>query len=336
MSKRLPYFQFEPAEWLAGDIMFCTLQAQGLFATIKALYWQKDCDLLLEQAIKRLKNEELFDELISEKIIKIKSGKIKINFLDEQFEKASNLSNKNAKNGLLGGRPELQNELTALNGEVIPRYPEKDDHFLYVFKRKSNGSYKIGETKDLFKRRLTIKVPTADLAIIHFVKIEANMNLEIEKKIKEKFSNCQISGDWFNFNDNDLSILIAEMDRQKNPKKSLKNQYIEDKIKEEDNKIKEDFKEEEKKSKNEIFGLELLESQTWIETISMQNKIAPDGIKKWIETFNQKLITELDTKISKKDYAGHFSRWLPGEISKIKKEGYGKSESLARPSARNR
>jgi hypothetical protein len=110
-------------------------------------------------------------------------------------------------------------------------------------------------------------------------------------------------------------------------------------LKEKNSKVKEskeDFKEEEKKSKNEIFGLELLESQTWIETISMQNKIASEEIKKWIETFNQKLITELDTKISKKDYAGHFSRWLPGEISKIKKEGYGKSESLARPSARNR
>lgn len=77
MSKRLPYFQFEPAEWLAGDIMFCTLQAQGLFTTLKALYWQKDCDLLLEQAIKRLKNEDLFEELIYEKIIKIKSCKIK-------------------------------------------------------------------------------------------------------------------------------------------------------------------------------------------------------------------------------------------------------------------
>lgn len=105
MSKRLPYFQFEPAEWLAGDIMFCSLAAQGLFTTIKALYWQKDCDLSLEQAIKRLKNEELFEELISEKIIKINYGKITINFLDEQWEKLSEKSKINSKNGSLGGRP---------------------------------------------------------------------------------------------------------------------------------------------------------------------------------------------------------------------------------------
>jgi hypothetical protein len=110
MSKRLPYFQFEPAEWLAGDIMFCSLSAQGLFTTLKALYWQKDCDLLLEQAIKRLKNEELFEELISEKIIKIKSNKIKINFLDEQWDKLSEKSKINSKNGALGGRPKKQTE----------------------------------------------------------------------------------------------------------------------------------------------------------------------------------------------------------------------------------
>ena len=125
MSKRLPYFQFEPAEWLAGDIMFCTLQAQGLFTTIKALYWQKDCDLLLEQAIKRLKNEDLFEELISEKIIKIKSGKIKINFLDEQWEKLSEKSKINSKNGALGGRP--KNEIKPLakpNGKPKHNLPE--------------------------------------------------------------------------------------------------------------------------------------------------------------------------------------------------------------------
>jgi len=110
MSKRLPYFQFEPAEWLAGDIMFCSLSAQGLFTTLKALYWQKDCDLLLEQAIKRLKNEELFEELIFEKIIKIKSNKIKINFLDEQWDKLSEKSKINSKNGALGGRPKKQTE----------------------------------------------------------------------------------------------------------------------------------------------------------------------------------------------------------------------------------
>lgn len=72
-------------------------------------------------------------------------------------------------------------------------------------------------------------------------------------------------------------------------------------------------------SKNEFFGKELLEGQIWIETISMQNKITPEEVPKWIDDFNKKLITEIDTKISRKEYASHFSRWLPGEILKSKK-----------------
>ena len=72
-------------------------------------------------------------------------------------------------------------------------------------------------------------------------------------------------------------------------------------------------------SKNEIFGNEILESQSWVETISMQNRITPEEVPKWISEFNKKLISEIDTKISKKEYASHFSRWLPGEIQKSKK-----------------
>ena len=76
---------------------------------------------------------------------------------------------------------------------------------------------------------------------------------------------------------------------------------------------------EEKKSKNEIFASELLQSEQWIETLSMQNKITPAEIPKWLDDFKYKLISELDNKISKKEFASHFSRWLPGEILKNKK-----------------
>lgn len=102
MSKRLPYFQFEPAEWLAGDIMFCSMESQGLYVNLMALYWQKDCDLSLEQAKKRLNSEKSFEELISEKIIKVDSGKIQINFLNDQWKKLSEKSNANSDNGRKG------------------------------------------------------------------------------------------------------------------------------------------------------------------------------------------------------------------------------------------
>lgn len=86
--------------------------------------------------------------------------------------------------------------------------------------------------------------------------------------------------------------------------------------------LEKETKEEIKKisiSKNEIFSKEILQSESWIEAISMQNRITPEEVPKWLDSFNKKLILELDTKISKKEYASHFSRWLSGEVLKTKK-----------------
>jgi hypothetical protein len=102
MSKRLPYFQFEPAEYLTGDIMFCSLASQGLFNQICCLYWQKECELTLEQALKRLNNKDLFNELISEAIIKIQDEFIVIEFLDNQYVIASKKAVTNSENGKKG------------------------------------------------------------------------------------------------------------------------------------------------------------------------------------------------------------------------------------------
>jgi uncharacterized protein YihD (DUF1040 family) len=114
MSKRLPYFQFEPAEWLAGDIMFCSIESQGVYVNLMALYWQKDCDLTLEQARKRLNNEKCFDELISEKIIKIDSGKIVIDFLVRQYSTATEKSSINSDNGRKGALKRWQKDSLAI------------------------------------------------------------------------------------------------------------------------------------------------------------------------------------------------------------------------------
>lgn len=103
MSKRLPYYQSEPAEYLTGDIMFCSFAAQGVFSIISALYWQKDCKLTLGQIKRRVPNSEDFiKELIEEGIIKVKEGFINITFLDEQYNKATNKSKTNSSNGKKG------------------------------------------------------------------------------------------------------------------------------------------------------------------------------------------------------------------------------------------
>ncbi len=114
MSKRLPYFQFEPAEYLAGDIMLCSYGAQGMFNNICALYWQKDCELKYTQALKRFSNEELIKELIEEGIIKIVKDKISINFLNDQFNKATVKSSINSENGKKGATKRWRKDSEAI------------------------------------------------------------------------------------------------------------------------------------------------------------------------------------------------------------------------------
>ena len=55
MSKKLPYYQFEPAEHLAGDIQMCSLAAQGLFENIKCIYRIKGWEITLKQPNCRFK-----------------------------------------------------------------------------------------------------------------------------------------------------------------------------------------------------------------------------------------------------------------------------------------
>lgn len=71
-------------------------------------------------------------------------------------------------------------------------------------------------------------------------------------------------------------------------------------------------------SKNKIFILELFESEEWLNIVAMQNKILVEDVLKGIISFGMKLETEMDYKLSKKDFVGHFSRWLPSELVKSK------------------
>lgn len=87
MSKELPYFQFEPAQYLSGDILLCSYEAQGVFVHLMSIYWQRDCELTLFKA-QRLIDSKSWDELLDEDIITLEghNDDIIISFLDRQFE----------------------------------------------------------------------------------------------------------------------------------------------------------------------------------------------------------------------------------------------------------
>lgn len=110
MAKELPYFQFEPAEYLTKDISFCSLSAQGLFINICAFYWQRQCDLTRDQFLRRFNYTNEFEELLKEGIIDVFDGVIKIKFLDNQYIKATDFSKEQSRKGSLGGRPKKPTE----------------------------------------------------------------------------------------------------------------------------------------------------------------------------------------------------------------------------------
>ena len=110
MAKELPYFQFEPAEYLTKDISFCSLEAQGLFINICSYYWQRNCELTREQVLRRLNYPDALNELISEGIIDLQEDKITIKFLDNQRSNAITKSKTNSANGKRGGRPKKPKE----------------------------------------------------------------------------------------------------------------------------------------------------------------------------------------------------------------------------------
>jgi hypothetical protein len=157
MAKELPYFQFEPAEYLTKDISFCSLSAQGLFINICSYYWQRQCDLTKEQFLRRFNYLTEFEELIKEGVIDIENEKIKIKFLDIQYLKATEFSKEQSRKGSLGGRPKKPTE-TQTKTELKPnesqtkaiREEEIKENNIIENKENNNNFLLEKETKEFF------------------------------------------------------------------------------------------------------------------------------------------------------------------------------------------
>lgn len=103
MAKELPYFQFEPAEYLTKDISFCSLSAQGLFINICAFYWQRECNLTKAQVLRRFNYPDVLKELIDEGIIKAdENDNIIISFLLTQYEEIIEKKSNDSEKGKIG------------------------------------------------------------------------------------------------------------------------------------------------------------------------------------------------------------------------------------------
>lgn len=168
MAKELPYFQFEPAEYLTKNISFCSLSAQGLFINICSYYWQRECKLTKEQVLKRLNYTDELEELITEGIIDVKDDFIIIKFLDNQLNNVKNKSESKSQKGLIGN---------------LKRW-HKD-----IYKMYDNQEITLDEAIEMMNNNIATQSPPDSHPIAKLSlpdkKSVANQSLEVADKIRE-------------------------------------------------------------------------------------------------------------------------------------------------------
>lgn len=105
MAKDLHWFKFFISEYMAGDIIFCSDAAQGVFIRLCCFYWARECNLNRSQAEKYLQQSAShLGELIDNGIVKVNGEALNINFLDEQKATWHELSSIKSQAGKSGGR----------------------------------------------------------------------------------------------------------------------------------------------------------------------------------------------------------------------------------------
>lgn len=99
MAKELPYFNFEPSEWLEGEIQICSDKAIVCFINLCSGYWLKLGCISYAFALHKycMKDESVLQELINNNIISIVDDNISINFLEKQLNKFQETSKKRTK-----------------------------------------------------------------------------------------------------------------------------------------------------------------------------------------------------------------------------------------------
>lgn len=125
MAKELPYFKFIASEWLTGNIIYESLEVQGLFVNICALYWQRGGVLTVSEVEYRWKKKTLIAKLC-DRFISQCDGMIKITFLDEQLYDRQYVSVKNAKNAKDGWEKRKAEEKCDSNANECNKEEEKN------------------------------------------------------------------------------------------------------------------------------------------------------------------------------------------------------------------
>jgi hypothetical protein len=87
---KLEWFKFSPSNWAMGKISRLSMAMQGEFMRFCCIYWNKDCDISVEDARTEF-NQKTYDTLTRLNILKEREGVIVINFLIEQLREVDRI-----------------------------------------------------------------------------------------------------------------------------------------------------------------------------------------------------------------------------------------------------
>lgn len=209
MSKELPYFKFYTSEWLNGDITLEDFELQGLFISVCAYYWHKECVVTYEQVSKKFRTNLLTD--LSPEFFQVdeETNYLTIKFLDEQFVDFETRKNKLSNAGKKGAqikaekkkqatlKPPLSDPL-AIREDKIIEDNSKEDNMLVKFSFKSEllklgvNTVLITEWLKVRKTRRATNSKTAFEAILREIK-------KSQLEPKEVIRIC-VENSWSGFN----------------------------------------------------------------------------------------------------------------------------------------
>ena len=117
----LPWFKFNPNQWLTGTISFLSLEQQGAFMKVVCYYWTKECKVPLEQYKRIIPND--YKNLLDVGIVKQKNKNIVIDWLDKQYKERKEAHNKRVESGRKGGK------LSSSNTKALRKEQKRKDKY---------------------------------------------------------------------------------------------------------------------------------------------------------------------------------------------------------------
>lgn len=325
-------FTFYPKDWWTSDTYFefTPIQRYIYLECIFLMYSNNGTISKEKSKIERRLGMEIISDdwdVITEKFIH-EDDLLSLKSVDSRMRRIS----ANRENGKLGGRP--SKEIKSISGKIIP--DESDNkHFTYLIHDINKNQWKIGETKDLKKRRLSIKRPTANLVIHDFIISDHKTCYHLERQILKEFSNNIISGEWMTLNSNELVKLTQMLMGYIIPNNREINPPLEREREREIEREKEsNYNDEEKQksiypfsSQNHFpkLSLEILKEKfehpsEWLHAAAKKGQVQIQDLPIWVDKFFTHVTSTGKTEQTEQEIKSHFSNWLVLQDKSPKKQ----------------